>query len=206
LKIINVGRNYAAHAKELGNDVPSEPLIFVKPQTSFAKADTPITIPSWTTDLHHEVELVVEISDTLTCAHPEKVRNAIECVTLGLDLTARDLQRTLKSAGHPWERAKAFDGAARVGPMRPIDPSFWDEDHVIELLLNGSSKQHGHLSGMMWQPAELISAVSQWMTLEPGDLVFTGTPPGVGRLEVGDELVARLDEQVVFATSVVSPN
>ena len=204
MKIINVGRNYAEHARELGNEVPREPLIFVKPKSAFADAKAPIIIPTWTTELHHEVELVVEVSKVLSRVNPDVARKAMYRVSLGLDLTARDLQRALKDAGHPWERAKAFDGAARVGPMMTVDESFWETDHSIELLLNGASAQFGHLSGMMCQPAELISSVSEWMTLEPGDLVFTGTPPGVGPLAVGDELVARLDGQAVFATSVVS--
>lgn len=202
MKIINIGRNYAEHAKELGNAVPDAPLIFVKPASSFASAQIPIVIPTWTTDLHHEVELVVEVSKQLRNASVNEAIDAIEKVTLGLDLTARDLQNALKSKGHPWERAKAFDGAARVGPLRPITPEFWESDHVMELTINGERRQYGRLSGMMWQPANLISEVSSWMTLEAGDLIFTGTPPGVGPLQSGDTLVAKLDQEVIFTTSV----
>lgn len=202
MKIINIGRNYAAHARELGNDVPTAPLIFVKPASAYAKAEDPIAIPSWTNDLHHEVELVVAISERLTQANQEQALNAMKEVTLGLDLTARDLQAELKRKGHPWERAKAFDGAARVGPMREISESFWAQDHLLELFINGERRQSGNLSGMMWQPAALVSEVSQWMTLEVGDLIFTGTPPGVGPLCSGDALVAKLDGESIFSTSV----
>ena len=202
MKIINIGRNYAAHAKELGNEVPDAPLIFVKPATAYASTDDSIEIPTWTQDLHHEVELVVAIDSRLEKVTAQTARSSLRRVTLGLDLTARDIQNELKSKGHPWERAKAFDGAARVGPMVEIDETFWTTDHLLELEINGEVRQSGHLSGMMWQPAELIAEVSQWMTLEPGDLVFTGTPPGVGPLRPGDTLVAKLDQVAVFTTSV----
>ena len=111
--------------EELGNDVPTAPLIFVKPASAYAKAEDPIAIPSWTNDLHHEVELVVAISERSSQANQEQALKAMKEVTLGLDLTARDLQAELKAKGHPWERAKAFDGAARVGPMREISENFW---------------------------------------------------------------------------------
>ena len=202
MKIINVGRNYAAHAKELGNEIPDAPLIFVKPSTAFASATQVIDIPTWTQELHHEVELVTAIDQRLKKVDVQTARSSLRRVTLGLDLTARDLQTALKNKGHPWERAKAFDGAARVGPMMEIDETFWTTDHLLELEINGELRQSGHLSGMMWQPAELIAEVSQWMTLEPGDLVFTGTPPGVGPLRPGDKLVAKLDQVAVFTTSV----
>lgn len=202
MKIINIGRNYAAHARELGNEIPTAPLIFVKPATAFAKAEEPIRIPDWTQDLHHEVELVVSISNRLSKVSENEALTAMNEVSLGLDLTARDLQAELKSKGHPWERAKAFDGAARVGPMQPVESEFWNQDHLLELEINNECRQSGHLSGMMWQPAALISAVSQWMTLEAGDLVFTGTPPGVGPLQSGDALVAKLDGRSIFSTSV----
>ena len=202
MKIINIGRNYAAHAKELGNEVPDAPLIFVKPRTAYAPAIEPIDIPSWTQNLHHEVELVVAISERLEKVDAHTVRSSIRQVTLGLDLTARDLQNELNSKAHPWERAKSFDGAARVGPMKAIDETFWTKDHLLELEINDEPRQSGHLSGMMWQPAEFIAEVSQWMTLEAGDLVFTGTPPGVGPLRSGDTLVAKLDQATVFTTSV----
>ena len=162
----------------------------------------PSRYPSWTQELHHEVELVVAIDSRLEKVDAQTARSSLRQVTLGLDLTARDIQNQLKSKGHPWERAKAFDGAARVGPMIDIDETFWTTDHLLELEINGEVRQSGHLSGMMWQPAELIAEVSQWMTLEPGDLVFTGTPPGVGPLRSGDTLVAKLDQVAVFTTSV----
>ena len=202
MKIINIGRNYAAHARELGNEVPTTPLIFVKPASAFAKAEEPIIIPDWTQDLHHEVELVVSISSRLSKVSENEALRAMREISLGLDLTARDLQAELKSKGHPWERAKAFDGAARVGPMQSIAANFWESDHLLELDINDECRQSGHLSGMMWQPAALVAEVSQWMTLEAGDLVFTGTPPGVGPLRSGDALVAKLDGQPIFATSV----
>ncbi len=136
MKIINIGRNYAAHAIELGNEVPDAPLIFVKPESAYASTDDFIDIPNWTQDLHHELELVVAIDTRLEKVDAQTARSSLRQVTLGLDLTARDLQNQLKSKGHPWERAKAFDGAARVGPMMDIDETFWTTDHLLELEIN----------------------------------------------------------------------
>ncbi|MDA0939422.1 MAG: fumarylacetoacetate hydrolase family protein [Bacteroidetes bacterium] len=203
MKIICIGRNYADHAKELGNQVPSEPVVFLKPQSAILSHKHPFYIPEWTQDVHHEVELVVKLDrlgKTISEAHAPRYYSE---VALGIDFTARDIQSKLKAKGHPWERAKAFDGSAVIGqfmsleslgkPVQDLRFSLKNHDDVV---------QKGHTADMLFSVDRLIAEVSKFMTLKVGDLIFTGTPAGVGRIKSGDRLVGNLEGHDLFAVNI----
>lgn len=194
MKIICIGRNYGDHAKELGNDLPSEPVVFLKPPTALIPLPGPIVLPTFTKDVQHEVELVYQIGRRNGKAVADKV-------TLGLDLTARDIQQELKANGLPWEKAKAFDGSAYVAEARTALESFpANGGHPIEFLLkkNGQVVQSGHSGQMRFDVPSVITHVERYMRLDPGDLLFTGTPAGVGSLAPGDRLEGYLLGELVF--------
>ena len=203
MKIICIGRNYANHAAELGNQVPERPVVFLKPQSAILSLKHPFYIPSWTQDVHHEVELVVKINrlgKTISEAHAPRYYSE---VGLGLDFTARDIQSELKAQGHPWERAKAFDGSAVVGDFvslealgKPI------EDLQFSLHNHEQEVQQGHSGDMLFSVNRLIAEVSQFMTLKMGDLLFTGTPAGVGSVHAGDRLSGTLEGREMFAVNI----
>jgi 2-keto-4-pentenoate hydratase/2-oxohepta-3-ene-1,7-dioic acid hydratase in catechol pathway len=203
MKIICIGRNYANHAAELGNQVPERPVVFLKPQSAILSHKHPFYIPSWTQDVHHEVELVVKINrlgKTISEAHAPRYYRE---VGLGLDFTARDIQSELKAQGHPWERAKAFDGSAVVGDFvslealgKPI------EDLQFSLHNHEQEVQQGHSGDMLFSVNRLIAEVSQFMTLKMGDLLFTGTPAGVGSVHSGDRLRGTLESREMFAVNI----
>ncbi len=193
MKIICVGRNYAAHAAELKNEVPSEPVIFLKPDTSLLPKRQPFFYPDFSKDIHFETELVVRI-DRLGKNIPQKFAHKYYSeVTLGIDFTARDIQQELKEKGLPWEKAKAFDGSAPIGKFieKAKLPSI--ENVNFELKINGESRQEGNTSQMLFSIDELIAYVSKFFTLKIGDLIFTGTPQGVGPIQIGDHLEAYLE-------------
>ncbi len=197
MKIVCIGRNYSEHARELGNAIPGEPVIFLKPASSLVAVEGPIRLPAFSTDVHHELELVYRIERS-------NEGNAIAArVTLGLDLTARDVQQELKSKGLPWEKAKAFDGAGYVAPTF-LDAASFPEGHHIDFMLkkNGHVVQSGHSGQMIFDVATLIAHVERYMTLETGDLLFTGTPAGVGPLEPGDRLEGYLLGELLFDLGV----
>lgn len=196
MKIICIGRNYGEHAKELGNALPEEPVVFMKPPSAMIPLPGPITLPSFSDDVHHEVELVYEIGRKGGKAIASKV-------TLGLDLTARDVQQHLKAKGLPWEKAKAFDGSVYVAELRPSMDSF-PTSHHIEFLLkkNGQVVQSGHSGQMLFDVNTLIAHVERYMRLDAGDLLFTGTPAGVGRLSPGDRLEGYLLGELLFDLAV----
>lgn len=191
-KAVCVGRNYAAHAKEMNVDVPSEPLLFMKPSTAFRHLEQPIAIPSGQGALHHEVEMLVLIGNTLRCANEEAVHEGITGFGIGLDLTLRDLQSQLKKKGHPWERSKAFDGAAPVSGFIHAKGISMRQKLQLSLAVNGEIRQKSHTGLMLFPIFDLISRISHCFTLEPGDVVFTGTPEGVGPLTSGDTLQLKL--------------
>ena len=203
MKIICIGRNYADHAKELGNHVPEQPVVFLKPQSAILSHKHPFYIPEWTQEVHHEVELVVKVDrlgKTISEEHAPRYYNE---VALGLDFTARDIQAQLKDKGHPWERAKAFDGSAVIGrfmslaelgkPVQDLHFSLRNHDEVV---------QQGHTADMLFSVNRLISEVSQFMTLKVGDLIFSGTPAGVGAIKLGDRLVGNLEGHDLFAVNI----
>ena len=186
-KIACVGRNYAAHAAELNNPIPEAPLLFLKPATSAADLATPLHLPQGLGSIHHELELALLIGAPLTAATPQQARAAITGIGLGLDLTLRDLQDQLKKQGHPWERAKAFDGSYPLSGF--ISPDNLDlQQLTLQLWRNGQLQQDGETSQMLFPVIELLREMSRVFTLLPGDIVSTGTPAGVGPLHSGDRL------------------
>ncbi len=200
MKIVCIGRNYGEHAKELGNAIPEEPVVFLKPKSALIPKDGPIRLPAFSSNVQHEAELVFSITR-------KNGRAVADRVTLGLDLTARDVQQVLKEKGLPWEKAKAFDGSAYVADAFHTLESF-PAGHFIEFMLkkNGHVVQSGHSGQMLFGVNELIAHVERYMTLEPGDLLFTGTPAGVGPLADGDRLEGYLLGDLVFDLAVEGPD
>lgn len=197
MKIICIGRNYAAHAAEMKAEKPSEPVFFMKPDTALLK-DEKFYYPEFTSDLHHEVELVVKISKAGKHIDPEYAGNYYEEIGLGIDFTARDVQRTCKEKSLPWEKAKAFDHSAVLG-TKFIDKEALDISNInFSLDINGTNVQSGNSSDMIFQIDELISYVSQFITFKTGDLLYTGTPEGVGPVKIGDHLVGKIGDQTMF--------
>lgn len=196
MKLICIGRNYSEHAKELGNAVPDEPIVFLKPPTALIPHGGPVRLPSFSKDIHHEIELVYSI-------RRHNGRAEADRVTIGLDLTARDVQQELKSKGLPWEKAKAFDGSAYVAEVFSAVESFPAGKHIEFMLKkNGHVVQSGHSGQMIHDAAALIAHVERYMQLENGDLLFTGTPAGVGPLVVGDTLEGYLLGELLFDLTV----
>ncbi len=195
MKILCAGRNYAEHAVELKNAAPTtEPVLFMKPESALILGDT-AQIPSFTTDMHYECELVLRIGTTLRNAAESEALAAVDAVTVGLDFTARDVQARLKNAGLPWELAKAFDGSAAAGRWVPLQGTEGLGAQRFSLRKSGEEVQIGHAADMIFSPAALLSFASRYFTLHPGDLFFTGTPAGVGQVAPGDVLEGFLGEE-----------
>jgi 2-keto-4-pentenoate hydratase/2-oxohepta-3-ene-1,7-dioic acid hydratase in catechol pathway len=195
MKIICIGRNYIDHASELGNSVPSDPMFFLKPDSSILHKRHAFYIPDWTTEVHYEVELVVKIKKLGKAIQKKYASRYYTEVGLGIDFTARDIQNKLKSDGHPWEKAKSFDGSAVVSEkFIQLDALGKSVQNLnFDLSLNGSKVQLGSTADMIFKVDDLISYVSQFMTLKTGDLIFTGTPSGVGRVKPGDKITGTLE-------------
>ncbi|MGO1461412.1 MAG: fumarylacetoacetate hydrolase family protein [Marinobacter sp.] len=201
-KIVCVGRNYAEHAKELDNPVPSEPLLFIKPATSAVHVTRPLESPASQGQVHFETELAVLIGKPLTDASASEAQAAILGYGLALDLTLRDLQGQLKEKGHPWERAKAFDGACPLSPFVAADRL--PNDHItFSLDINGQRQQSGDTRDMLFPIIPLLAHISSHFTLLPGDVVLTGTPKGVGPLHSGQILTLQLEDELSVSTKVV---
>jgi acylpyruvate hydrolase len=202
MKVICIGRNYADHAKELGNDVPSEPMFFLKPSTACLFAGQPIRMPSIPGEIAYELELVVAIDGYATNVPASMALGMVSHYTLGLDLTARTLQNELKANGHPWEKAKAWDGSAVLGDVElPLTSTTDLQAMAIELKKNGETVQKDSTANMLFKVQDLIAHVSRYITLEPGDLLFTGTPAGVGPIAEGDVLEGFLNgKRLLHAT------
>lgn len=194
-KVVCIGRNYLEHIRELNNAVPETPILFMKPATALLDLDEPIRLPVGRGECHHEVELAVLIGRELRDADPETARPAVAGYGIALDLTLRDLQNELKKKGHPWEVAKAFDGSCPLSPfLKPealADPQATD----LALRVNGELRQQGNTRQMMIGIFELLAYISTHFTLQPGDVVLTGTPAGVGPLQPGDRLILNLAGQ-----------
>jgi len=187
MKILCVGRNYSEHAKELGNAVPENPVIFSKPDTALLKNGEPFYIPDFSNDVHHEIELVIKINKVGKKIQEKFARNYFSEIGLGIDFTARDKQNELKSKGLPWELAKAFDGSAPIGNFINIENI--DLKNIdFSLLKNGQLVQQGNTSQMIFSFEQIVSFISQYFTLKVGDLIYTGTPAGVGQVNIGDHL------------------
>jgi 2-keto-4-pentenoate hydratase/2-oxohepta-3-ene-1,7-dioic acid hydratase in catechol pathway len=191
-KVVCVGRNYAAHARELNNPVPEQPLLFIKPATAVVPLDKPLCLPQGLGEVHHELEIAVLIGQPLTSASAADCTAAIAGIGLALDLTLRDLQQQLKQQGHPWERAKAFDGACPLSPFVSLGEQNLQALN-FSLYSNGELRQRGESADMLFSIPSLLAEISTVFTLQPGDVVLTGTPAGVGPLNSGDHLTLVLD-------------
>lgn len=188
MKIICIGRNYADHAKELKNDLPTEPVIFMKPKSALLLADKPLYYPEFTDDLHFECEVVVKISKNGKFIQEKFANKYYNEVSLGIDFTARDVQERQKKKGLPWEIAKAFDGSAAIGTFKPITEDMNVNDLDFQFKQNGELKQDGHTRDMIFNINNIVAYVSKFFTLNIGDLIYTGTPAGVGPVTVQDKL------------------
>ena len=203
MKIICVGRNYIDHINELSNQKPESPVIFMKPDTSVLSKEFPFVLPEFSNDIHYEVEVLVKICKVGKYISPKFAYKYYNQIGLGIDFTARDLQSELKAKGLPWEIAKGFDGSAVIGDF--VDKEQFDDVQNIsfQLVKNGEVVQYGNTQDMLWKIDELISYVSQFFTLKMGDVIFTGTPAGVGKIESADELEGFLEDIKMFTLKVL---
>ncbi len=202
MKIICIGRNYAEHAKELNNPLPAKPVFFLKPETSLLLKNRPFYYPEYSKDVHFEAELVLKICRNGKHIQEEFAHRYYEEIGIGIDLTARDLQQECKKAGLPWEIAKAFDGAAPLGEFVPKETLNLVDGIRFRLNINGENRQAGNSTDMIFSFDKIIAYVSQFITLKMGDLIFTGTPQGVGPIKQGDLMEAFIEGQQLLRTRV----
>lgn len=202
MKIFCVGRNYAEHATELGNVIPDEPVIFMKPKSALLQAHTPFYYPEFTNELHYECELVLRISKNGKYIQDKFASKYYDAVSVGIDFTARDIQNELKTKGLPWEKAKAWDNSAAVGKWVPLANIKNRKDVNFKLLKNKELVQQGNSKNMMYDFDYIVSYISNYFSVNIGDLIFTGTPAGVGELVVGDELEGFLEEEQLLTLEV----
>ncbi len=201
MKILCVGRNYSEHAKELGNAVPENPVIFSKPDTALLKNGEAFYLPSFSNDVHHEVELVIKINKVGKKIQEKFARNYFSEIGLGIDFTARDVQSELKAKGLPWELAKAFDGSAPIGNFINIENI--DLKNIdFSLQKNGQVVQKGNTAQMIFSFEQIVSFVSQYFTLKVGDLIYTGTPAGVSQVNIGDKLEGFIGNDLMLTCDV----
>ena len=201
-KIVCVGRNYVEHAKELGNEVPEKPVVFLKPASAIIFSGEEIKYPLFSDEMHHEVELVLLIGNKIKDGSLENAEKAIAGYGVGLDMTLRDVQSKLKSKGHPWTIAKCFDTSAVLSDLLLKEDYNLNLDEEIFLTINDEERQRDKLNKMIFKPAELVQYLSSLMTLEKGDLVFTGTPKGVGKVEKGDVIKAGMGDVAELTAQV----
>ncbi len=202
MKIVCIGRNYADHIAELANERPLEPVIFIKPDSAVLPKEQAFYIPDFSKDVHYEVEVLVKIKKVGKHIHEKFAHRYYDEIGLGIDFTARDLQATLKEKGLPWEKAKGFDGAAVIGQWRPKS-TFGDLGNLhFCLKKNGEVVQDGNTQLMLWKIDELIAYVSRYFTLKKGDILFTGTPAGVGRIMANDYLSGMLEGEELFNVKI----
>ena len=202
MKIICIGRNYAAHIEELKNEKPGKPVVFLKPDTALIKGGAPFYYPDFSSNIHHEIELVLKISKEGKYIQPQFAHRYFEEIGLGIDFTARDLQDQCKAKGLPWEIAKAFNGSAPIGEFKSV-AELGDLNNIdFQLEINGELRQKGNTSLMLFDFATIISYVSQFFTLKKGDLIYTGTPAGVGPVQTGDELIGFIGNEKMLHVEV----
>ncbi len=202
MKIICIGRNYTQHINELENDKPDEPVVFIKPDSSVLPKSHPFVIPEFSNEVHYEVELLIKINKLGKYIQPKFAHKYYQEIGLGIDFTARDLQSKLKAKGLPWEKAKGFDGATLIG-RKWFDKESLDLDNLnFSLSKNNEIVQQGNTQYMLWKIDELIAYVSQFFTLKIGDIIFTGTPSGVGKVEENDVLIGNIEEEQIFKVNV----
>lgn len=202
MKIICIGRNYADHAKELGNDIPEEPVIFMKPKSALLQAHTPFYYPEFTNELNYECELVLRICKNGKYIQERHAANYYNGITVGIDFTARDIQDECKKKGLPWEKAKAFDNSAAVGKFIDITPEINKKNINFYFNKNNEKVQSGNSGEMIFSFDFIIANISNYFSLNIGDLIFTGTPAGVGECVVGDELEAFYEGQSLLKIEV----
>ena len=202
MSIFCIGRNYVAHAQELGNEVPTSPVIFMKPSTSLLADGKNFTIPSFTNDLHYEGELVLRVNKQGKNLKAVNVAEYCDAITVGIDFTARDLQAKLKEKGLPWEKAKAFDDAAIIGKWLPLTIDIIAKPIHFRLHKNGAIVQDGDSSLMIFSFATILESITEYFTIYPGDLIYTGTPVGVGPTNKGDVFEGYFEENQVFSVKV----
>jgi 2-keto-4-pentenoate hydratase/2-oxohepta-3-ene-1,7-dioic acid hydratase in catechol pathway len=202
MNIFCVGRNYAAHAKELGNDLPEEPVIFMKPATALWSGNTPFVYPTFTKELHHEIELVIRVSKTGRNIPENQASDYYNAISLGIDFTARDIQADLKKKGLPWEKAKAWDDSAVLGKWIDVSDERLSKPFHFSLLKNGSPVQVGDSTNMIFSFDKIIANISTYFSLNIGDLIYTGTPEGVGECVAGDLLEGFLEKEKMFDLTI----
>ena len=202
MKIICVGRNYLAHIKELDNDLPTEPMFFMKPDTALLAVGEPFPYPDFSKKIHYETELVLRICKTGKAIDEKVASEYYDAITVGIDFTARDLQSQCKAKGHPWEIAKSFDYSAPVGEFKKISELKHPEDIAFGMKLNGKWVQQGHSRDMIFNFDRIVSHISRFVTLNEGDYIFTGTPQGVGEVQIGDKLELFLEDEPMFCVNV----
>jgi 2-keto-4-pentenoate hydratase/2-oxohepta-3-ene-1,7-dioic acid hydratase in catechol pathway len=202
MKIFCIGRNYAEHAKELGNEIPDEPVIFMKPKSALLQNHTPFYYPEFTNELNYECELVLRISKNGKYIQDKHAFNYYNAITVGIDFTARDIQADLKKKGLPWEKAKAFDNSAAVGKFIDITPQFNRKSINFSLSKNKEVVQKGNSATMLFTFDQIIANISNYFSINIGDLIFTGTPAGVGECVVGDELEGFLEGESLLALEI----
>lgn len=202
MKIICIGRNYTNHIAELKNERPTEPVVFMKPDSAILLKQHPFVLPEFSNEVHHEIELIVKINKVGKYIEPKFAHKYYDEISVGIDFTARDLQDQLKAKGLPWEKAKAFDGSAVIGEFVSKEQFKSLDDVNFELLKNGAVAQKGNSSLMLWKIDELVAYVSQFFTLKIGDIIFTGTPEGVAAVQPNDVLEGYLEGQQLFRIQV----
>jgi 2-keto-4-pentenoate hydratase/2-oxohepta-3-ene-1,7-dioic acid hydratase in catechol pathway len=203
MKLICIGRNYAKHISELNSEKPDHPVVFMKPDSSILLKNNPFILPSFSNDVHHEVEILVKIKKVGKHIQSKFAHKYYDDIGLGIDFTARDVQNQLKDKGLPWEKAKGFDGAAVIGESWFPKSNFQDVNTIsFRLEKNKEVVQSGSTSEMLWKIDELIAYISEYFTLKIGDIIFTGTPSGVGRVEEGDVLEGFIQESSCFLIQV----
>ncbi len=202
MKIICIGRNYAKHIEELSNERPKEPVIFLKPDSAILPRNHPFYIPTFSDDIHYEVELLVKINRLGKHIAPKFAHKYYNEIGLGIDFTARDLQSKLKEKGLPWEKAKGFDGSAVISEF--VSKDQFTDLNTISFSLEKNSKivQEGNTKAMLWKIDDLIAYVSQYMTLKIGDIIFTGTPAGVGKVTPEDKLIGKIEGKTFFKIQI----
>ena len=202
MKIICIGRNYANHIAELQNERPDEPVIFLKPDSAVLPDKAPFVIPDFSSDIHHEIEVIVKINKLGKYIDPKFAHKYYDEIGLGIDFNARDVQNKLKEKGLPWEKAKAFDGSAIIGDFLPKNEFSSTENITFELTNNGQTVQKGNTANMLWKIDEIIAYVSQFFTLKKGDIIFTGTPEGVAKVAPNDILEGFIENKKVLRLQI----
>jgi 2-keto-4-pentenoate hydratase/2-oxohepta-3-ene-1,7-dioic acid hydratase in catechol pathway len=202
MKFLCIGRNYVEHAKELGNEVPEEPVIFMKPKSALLQNNMPFYYPAFTNELHYECEVVLRISKNGKHISEENAHQYYDAISVGIDFTARDVQSELKKKGLPWEKAKAWDNSAVLGKWNTIAADLDRKNILFSMKKNGELVQSGNTRDMIHSFDQIIAHVSNFFSLNIGDVIFTGTPKGVGECSVGDELEGFLGDESMFKIKV----